>query len=117
MELANVGLALRKGHRVTVFWGIIQGQEHGPYVAIYNHATNSLTKIHPAVQGLASRPASGWVPLAWLASIFGICLYGLGIIGIIILFVVGRKRKRKNQELTDTLQAAVDGVIAEAKGA
>ena len=115
VELADAGLALRKGHRVTVFWGIIQGQERGPYVAIYNHTTNNLTKIDPAIQGLAGQPASGLVTLAWIASIFGICLYGLGFIGIIILFIAGGKRKKRNQELTDTLRAAVDGVIAEAK--
>ena len=60
-------------------------------------------------------PTSGMVTLAWIASIFGICLYGLGFIGIIILFIAGGKRKKRNQELADTLRAAVDGVIAEAK--
>ena len=115
VELANAGLALRKGHRVTVFWGIIQGQKHGRYFAIYNHTTNNLTKMDSDIQELAVPPTSGMVTLAWIASIFGICLYGLGFIGIIILFIAGGKRKKRNQKLADTLRVAVDGVIAEAK--
>ena len=115
VETTDAGLALRKGHRVTVFWGILQGQERGPYVAIYNHTTKSLTKMESAIQGLAAKPTSGLVMLAWIASIFGICLYGLGIIGIIVLFITGGNRKRRNRGLVATLQAALDGAIAEAK--
>jgi hypothetical protein len=117
VEMTDAGLALRKGHRATVFWGTIQGQERGQYVAIYNHTTNSLTKIDSAIDGLATKPASGLIMLAWIACIFGICLYGLGIVGLVVLFIVGGKRKRKNQELVATLRTALDGVIAEVKGA
>ena len=117
VETTDAGLALRKGHRVTVFWGILQGQERGPYVAIYNHTTKSLTKMESAIQGLVAKPTSGLVMLAWIASIFGICLYGLGIIGIIVLFITGGNRKRRNRGLVATLQAALDGAIAEAKKA
>ena len=115
VETTDAGLALRKGHRVTVFWGILQGQERGPYVAIYNHTTKSLTKMDAAIQDLAAKPASGWVVLAWIASLFGICFYGLGIIGIVVLFVAGGNRKRKNRERVASLQAALEGAIAEVK--
>jgi hypothetical protein len=117
VETTDAGLALRKGHHVTVFWGIIRGQERGPYLAFYNHTTNNLTKIDPAIQGLVAKPASGLVVLAWFASIFGICLYGLGIIGIVVLLIEGGKRKRKNKEMTQTLRVALDGAIAGAKDA
>ena len=56
------------------------------------------------------------VTLAWIASVCGICFYGLGFIGLVVLFVAGGKRKRKNQGLAATLRTAVDGAIAEAKG-
>jgi hypothetical protein len=115
VEMTDAGLALRKGHRVTVFWGILQGEKIGLYVAIYNHATNSITKIEPAIESLTAKRTSGLVLVAWIVCIFGICLYGLGIIGIVALLIGGSKRKRRNKELADTLRAAVDGAIAEAK--
>ncbi len=117
VELTDAGLALRKGHRVTVFWGIIHGQANGKYVAIYNHTTNSLTKMDDAINGLAMKPASGLVSLAFIASIFGICLYGLGFIGLVVLYIFWRIRKQRNLELVAILQAALDGAIAEAKAA
>jgi hypothetical protein len=117
VETTDAGLALRKGHRVTVIWGILQGTERGRYLAIYNHTTDTLTKFDPAIQGLAMKPPPGMLPLAWIASIFGICLYGLGIIGIVALFISGRKRNRKNKEQVDLFRPVVDRAIAEVKGA
>jgi hypothetical protein len=116
VEMTDAGLALRKGNRVSVFWGIIQGDQRGPYVAIVNHTTNSVTKIESAIQGLAVKPTSGFVTLAWIACVFGLCFYGLGLIGMVALFIAGRKRKKRNQELADTFKAALDGAIAESKG-
>jgi hypothetical protein len=117
VETTNAGLALRKEHRVTAFWGILQGQERGPFIAFYNHTTNNVTKLDAAIQGLAVPPTPGWVTWAWMASIFGICFYGVGFIAMIVLFITGRSRKKRNQELLATFQSALDGVIAEAKGA
>ncbi len=115
VETTNAGLAVRKGHRVTAIWGIIQGQPHGPYIAIYNHTTSTLTMIGSGVSDLAVPPTPGWVPFAWIASVFGICVYGLGIIAIIVLFVLGSGRKKRNQQLLNTLTTAVDTAIAEVK--
>jgi hypothetical protein len=115
VEMTDAGLALRKEHRLTVFWGIIQGQKNGPYLAIYNHTTNQITKIESAIDGLVAKGTSGLVLVAWIVCIFGICLYGLGLIGIIALLVGRAKQKRKNKEMANTLRAAVDGAIAEAK--
>lgn len=115
VEMTNAGLALRKGHRVTVLWGVIRGQERGPYLAVFNHTTNNLTMFDSAIGGLACRPAPALVTLAWIACFFGICLYGLGIVGMVILFVTGRNRKKRNQQLFDTFKAAVDGAVAEIK--
>jgi hypothetical protein len=115
VEMTDAGVAVRKGHRVTVFWGAVNGQERGPYVAIYNHTTNHLTKIDPAIQGLVVESTSLPTLLAWFASLFGICIYGLGIIGIVLLLIAGGKRKRRNKERLDALQPALDAAIAEAK--
>jgi hypothetical protein len=117
VETVNAGLAIRKGHRVTVMWGVLQGMERGQYLAIYNHTTDTLTRFDAAIQGLAMKPAPGLLPLAWIASIFGICVYGLGIIGIIVLFILGRQRNRKNKERADLFRPEVDRAIAEMKGA
>jgi hypothetical protein len=115
IELTDAGLAVRKGHRVTVFWGIIQGQANGPYVAVYNHTTNDLRVIEPGIQRLAVPPTSGLVPIGWLVSAVAFCFYGLGIIGLIAMFILGRRRKSRNQHLANTLREAVNSAVAEAK--
>ena len=118
VELANAELALRKGHRVTVFWGILQGQERGSYVAIYNHTTNNLTKIDPGHPRLGVEAgfrvggagmdlraslefvSTGW---GWLASSF-------------CSLREGKRKKEEQGQLTDTLRAAVDGAIVMREG-
>jgi hypothetical protein len=117
VEAVDAGLAIRKGHRVTVIWGIPPGADRGPYLAIYNHTTDIITKFDAAIQNLAMKPAPGLLPLAWIASIFGICFYGLGIIGIIVLFISGRNRNRKNKQLADLFRPEVDRAIARLKAA
>jgi len=117
VETTDAGLALRKGHRVTAIWGILQGMERGQYLAIYNHTTNTLTKFDPAIQGLAMNPPPGMLTLAWIASFVGICLYGLGLIGIVALYISGGKRHRKNKEQVDLFRSEVDRAIAGVKGA
>ena len=114
-EMTDAGLALRKGHRVTVLWGVIRGQERGQYVAVLNHATNNLTKIDSGIVGLAGRRTPPLVPLAWILSIFGICLYGLGIVAMIVLFITGRNRKKKNDQQVNAFRTEVDAAVVEMK--
>jgi hypothetical protein len=45
VELTNVNLAVRVGHRITVVWGIRKGKERGPYLGLYVHDTDSLTEL------------------------------------------------------------------------
>ena len=110
VEMANSGVAVRKGHRITVFWGVVQGQTNRWYVAAYNHSTNTPTILDSSIQALAMPPTTTAIMLAWVVSFFAICLYGLGIIALVVLTVVRRKQKR---ELLTTLRTAVDRMVAE----
>jgi hypothetical protein len=112
VETANAGLALRKGHRVTVFWGIIKGNESGPYVAIDNHTTGNLTKIDSAIYNLAVPGASMGFLMGIIVGVFAICFYGLGI--IVLAFLLIQRSKRK-QQLLGTLRPVIDEAIAECR--
>ena len=52
VTLSNVGLALRTGHDVSLFWGIAAGKENGPYLTVHNHSTNDTTEVTDGVQAL-----------------------------------------------------------------
>ena len=108
VETTNSGLALRKGHRVTVFWGIIKGNERGPFVAIYNHTTGDLTKMDLAIYNLAVPGASTGFLIGMVAGVFGICFYGLGI--IVLAFLLIQKSKQKRQ-FVGALRPAIDEAI------
>jgi hypothetical protein len=111
-ETANAGLALRKGHRVSVLWGVIRGGPNGPTLAIYNHTTGTLTRFDGAVAGLAVPPAPLAVVIAYVVSIFAICFYGLGIIALIVLLVV---RSAGKKSLMAAFRPAVEAAIAQIK--
>src|SRR5258708_35198399 len=55
-EFANAGLALRKGHRMSVLWGTIKGNSSGTYLAVYNHTTSRLSEIPDSINNLAVPP-------------------------------------------------------------
>jgi hypothetical protein len=112
VEMANVGLALRKGHRLTVIWGIMRGQERGPFVAVYNHTTGSVNAIPSRVTSLAVPPMPMWMLAVWLICFLSICFYGLGLIAIVVLFIV---QKTKKKQLTGILQSAVDAAVSQAR--
>lgn len=110
VQLANYGLALRKGHRVSVIWGIIQGQGQGPFLAVYNHSTATPTTILSAIQNLAVPPMPTFIVVAWAVSLITICFYGIGIIAVIILAITRRNRKRS---LLAQLQTEVNKLLAD----
>ena len=114
-EIADASLALRKSHRVSVLWGIIKGNERGPFVAVYNHTTGNLTRIESGIRALAVPPAPAMIPIAYLASFVAICLYGVGIIALIVLLVMGSQRKKRSNQLMADFSSAVDAAIAQIK--
>jgi hypothetical protein len=72
VEMTDAGLALRKGHRVTVFWGIIKGNERGSYVASYNHTTGNLSLMETAINHLAVPAASMGFIIGMVIGVFAI---------------------------------------------
>jgi hypothetical protein len=113
IELTNANVAIRKGHRVTVIWGILRGQERGPYLAIYNHNTSTLDHFNAVMQSLVVQSPPWWEGFAWGASILAICFYGVGIIGVIVLAVKRKNRFRQNQENLAALKGAVAKLVEE----
>lgn len=111
-EIAGGGLALRKGHRITVLWGLIKGNQTGPYLAVYNHTTGSLSELAGSVAHLAVPPTPLALIVVYLVSIFAICFYGLGIVVLIALIVYRSGQKKR---LLATLRSAVDAAIAQIK--
>lgn len=112
VEMADAGLALRKGHRVTVLWGVMKGSERGPYVAVYNHTTGNLNIIQSAISNLAIPPAPLAIIIAYLVSVFAICFYGIGIIALIAVFIYRSSQKKR---LLAALRPAVDAAVAQIK--
>jgi hypothetical protein len=108
-EMANTGIALRKGHRVTVLWGNVRGIERGSYIAVYNHTTGALTPFPNAVSELALPPMPTSTLIGYVVGFFGICFYGLGFIVLIVLFIQRSKLKKR---LLATLRPPVDAAIA-----
>jgi len=111
-EITDFNVAVRQGHRVTVLWGIIQGNPNGPYLAVCNHTTGDLTQSPSGVNALAALPMSTGILLAYIASFFAICLYGLGIVALIILMV---QRSGQKKQMLAAVRSAVDSAIAQIK--
>jgi hypothetical protein len=80
VELTNVNLAVRVGHRVTVLWGIRKGRERGPFLGLYVHDTDALTELPNAE--LISSPISLKIRVV-LAVIVGFVPH-LGVFGSIL---------------------------------
>jgi len=109
-EMTDAGVALRKGHRVTVLWGIIKGNERGPYIAVYNHTTGNLTLIQSAVARLAVPPAPFYIVIGYVISVFASCFYGIGIIALIAMLVYRSNQKKR---LLATFRPAVDAAVTQ----
>lgn len=112
-ETSNAGLALRKGNRVTVLWGIIQGNNSGPNLAIYNHSTGTLTKFDQGICGMVTTPPPGYSTWLMILGVFALCLYGAGIIILAVAFYARSRHKKQQNALHATFLAAVEGVIAQ----
>jgi len=109
-EFANAGLALRKGHRMSVLWGTIKGNNSGTYLAVYNHTTSRLSEIPDSINNLAVPPMPRAVLIGYVAGVFAICFYGLGFIVLPVLFILRSKRKK---QLIATFRPAVEAAISQ----
>jgi hypothetical protein len=69
------------------------------------------TYIDSAIRDLAGPVAWWWTGFLWFFSVLGICFYGLGIIGVIVLWMMGKSRKRLGQEYSATLKNAVSKLV------
>jgi hypothetical protein len=109
-ELANAGLALRKGHRMSVLWGTIKGNSSGTYLAVYNHTTSQLSEIPGSINGLAVPPMPTAVLIGYVLGVFAICVYGLGFIILPVIIILRSKRKK---ELIATFRREVEAAISQ----
>lgn len=117
IELPESSVAFRKGHRVTVFWGQTSGTNQSQYVGVVNHTLNTSATFPSAVDGFCATGTPCLIQIAWIASIFLICFYGTGFIGIIILYLHSRTQKELKKQRVAILQSAIDAAIAQAKSA
>jgi hypothetical protein len=56
IEIVDAGFSARAGSKASMIWGIKQGKEEGPYVAVVNHDTGSVHTIRKPVNDLAGPP-------------------------------------------------------------
>lgn len=111
-EITDARVAVRKGHRVTVLWGIPQGNERGPFLAVCNHTTGDVAAIPSGISALSFVPLPTLILVAYIASILAACLYGLGIIALIALMIYRSKQKTRVRE---AVQTEVNAAIARIK--
>ncbi len=112
-EFANAGLALRKGHRITVLWGTIKGNVSGTYLAVYNHTTGQLSAIPDSINKLAIPSMPVPVFIGYILGVLGICFYGVGFIVLAVLIITRSKLKK---QLVATFSPTVEAAIAQIKG-
>ena len=86
-QLAGGGIALRKSHRVTVLWGTVKGNDHGKYLAVYNHTTGDLNKFDSAIDDMAVPPVSTALLIGFIVGVLAICFYALGIVLLAVLMI------------------------------
>jgi hypothetical protein len=111
VELANASLALRKGHQVTVVWGVAPGKERGPYLAVHNPAIGAPVFMDASISELALAPSPWWMPFAWGVSVLAICFYGLGLIALVVLAVRGWNRIKKRTEYAEVIKNGVRNLL------
>ena len=138
VQLVNVNLPLREGHRVSAVWAVRRGRERGPYIMFRNHSTGDRVEIKSAVREML-RPRVWPLPML-LISLGALTLYGwssarsaqlddgqtaaaVAVCAIIGWFIgraiVGRLRarrfiKRDLSQLAATLDVQAQGVIGNA---
>lgn len=88
VEFQNQHLALRKGHRLSLIWGIKEGKDWGPYIAVYNHVTQETKYMSdqisdlvcpvPSQTYLIGAPIVIGFGVVWFAPLVGIALLGSG---------------------------------------
>ncbi len=54
LQVSDVHLAVRQGHRVSLVWGIKKPKTDGPYIGVYNHNTKIRDQIDSGIRTLAA---------------------------------------------------------------
>lgn len=133
VRLADVAIAVRDGHDVTVIWGIEEGRGEGPYLAVINHTTGEKSKIDSGIQALAQAMGC-WTLCVGLVIVVGGAIFSLGsLIGddgpfLVRLLMAGAagaaawfaakylwKRARRTTDAIKAIHACLDGA-AQARG-
>jgi hypothetical protein len=78
LKVEDLNLAVRQGHWVSLIWAIPSGWKEGPFVAIFNHNTDSLDFIGSAVN-------KACFPM--ISSVFGVAAFFLALIGVFVCFL------------------------------
>ena len=129
VRLANVAIAVRDGHDVTVIWGIAEGRGEGPYLAVINHTTGEQTKIESGMQSLANAMGC-WTLCIGLVIIVGGATMSLGsllgsdepfLVRLIVAGMAGAaawfaskylwKRARRTTDAIKEIRACLDGAV------
>ena len=129
-KATNIDFPVRKGHLVSVLWGIQHGKDKGPFIAFYNHTTNNLENFEISIKDLAVKEPRKfyriggigfWILVgSWIwfinteqmpnriIGLVGVILLGVGLIGLAASKITEKKS-------IATLRSAVDHVIAQIK--
>jgi hypothetical protein len=129
VRLADVAIAVRDGHDVTVIWGTAEGRGEGPYLAVINHTTGEQTRIDSGIQTLAQAMGC-WTLCVGLVIVVGGAIYSVGSLigndgpflarllmagaaGAAALFAARYlwKRARRTTDAIKEIQACLDGAV------
>ena len=75
-QLAGGGITRERATRVTVLWGTVVWNDHGKYLAVYNHTTGDLNKFDSAIDELSVPPFTTALLIGYIVGFLGIaCFY------------------------------------------
>jgi hypothetical protein len=120
VRLQNVNVALRDGQDLSVFWGVGEGKQAGPFLAFHNHTTDETTWMTKSGgkelfgSGLTARLVLTFLALVvsvilLIAAVVSISLIGIAILAGVSWFAFDSLRKiiRKLKKLETEIKSAV----------
>lgn len=112
----SANLALRKGHRVTVLWGIAQGENGGLILGVRNHNTGHLTKLNESIEKLAWTPSPNFGKRLILYLVLSIVLAPLtaGFSLLLLPILYWRSKHQRNVQIA-SLELELQPLIAQIK--
>jgi hypothetical protein len=91
VRLQNVNVALRDGQDLSVFWGVGEGRDSGPFLAFHNHTTDQTTWMTKSGgkelfgSGLMARVVGMLLALVLSVILLIVAAVNVSVIGIAIL--------------------------------